>query len=82
MITSGKCATLVSDNDLSDDKGDMQDLPEDVHALFVEMYKTNIPRYSKGPDKCICICKKLLLKDENTGRLITYAADKDESHYP
>lgn len=125
MIMSGKCASLVrDDNDLSDDKGVMQDLSGDVHALLVETYKNNIPRYGelfaryrqelrkaanqrrkstfppfdkwipkgglqsgdlellKGPDTHACVYKKLLLKDKNTGRLIVYAADKDESHHP
>ena len=121
---SGKCASLVSDNDVSNDIGVMQDLPDDIHALLMETYKNSIPRYSelfvkykeelrkaanqrrkstfptfdkwspigglqsgdsellKGPDRHACVCKKLLLKDKNTGRLIVYAADKDESHHP
>ena len=34
MIMSGRCASLASDsNDLSDEKGVMQDLTDDVHAL-------------------------------------------------
>ena len=125
MIMSGKCSSIVSDSiDLSDDKGVVQDLPLNVHALLVEMYKSSIPRYSelsvkyeeelrkaanrrqkstfppfntwipvgglqsgdlellKGPDRHACVCKRLLLKDKNTGRLITYAADKDELNHP
>ena len=30
----------------------------------------------KGPENCACVCKKLLMKDDNTGRLIIYAADR------
>ena len=31
----------------------------------------------KGPDRHACVCKKLQLKDKNTGSLIVYTADKD-----
>lgn len=37
MIMSAKCASLASDNnDLSDEKGVLQNLTGDVHALLVE----------------------------------------------
>ena len=122
MIMSGMSVLL--ERDLPGDKGVMQDLPDDIHALLVETYKKNIPRYGelcvkykdelrkaanqrqkssfppfnkwipagelqsgdlellKRPDKHACVHKKILLKDKNTGRLIVYAADKDESHHP
>ena len=47
MIMSGKCASLVTDNDVPDTKGVMQELPGDVHALLVETYKNIVPRYSE-----------------------------------
>lgn len=35
----------------------------------------------KGLDRHACVCKKLLVKDKNTCRMIVYAAEKDELHH-
>ena len=123
MKTSGKVTIKMDCESPADEMCTVTDgdLPDDVHRLLLEVYKTKIPRFEElqnkyeqelkraknrrqkstfpafnkwiptgglltgdqellqGPSKHVTLHKKIIIEEENTNRLVTYAAADHES---